>query len=888
MKSFPTDIRFKFPWRPYQERVLEELSAHLADDRLHVIAPPGSGKTVLGLEVIRRLDRPALVLAPTLAIRDQWVDRFVDLFLSGSRGRPDWISTDLYRPGFMTVGTYQGLHQLASARSKTSGRGNPGASAGRSFNRLRRVGMGTVVVDEAHHLRTAWWKSLTDLLSLLDGPTVVALTATPPYDVSHAEWKRYKALCGPVDSEITVPELLLEKNLCPHQDYVRFSLPDPATRSAIQEFRGAVDRLREEILFDFDLIDAVEAHPWMIHPEEHLDEIFSETEAFLGMLVFLHHLGRRIFPETLAALELSREQIPMLDRGWLEVLLTHVLFRDAERFSGCDHRIRAIRRRLGRMGAVDRQRVALGGSKKIRDALTANVGKMESIREIARAESESLGSELRMVILTDFIHADDMPTFVDDLRPLNRIGVVPVFERIRREFLWGVRPGILCGSLVVIPESAVADLRIIAVEAGAGLEGLRFEPLGHDPGYQVVHAAGTAREKMVPMMTALFSLGEVNLLVGTKSLLGEGWDAPFINALILATWVGSWVSSNQMRGRALRTVAGDPEKTADIWHLACVEPGLGIKGDDLELLDRRFKAFVGVSLDGDRIENGTDRLGIPPPPFGEKTVRSLNDEMIRRSADREGLRRAWASALNRGRIGVQLVEEVAARAPAVPGPLVLRRAAGRSLKQFAWALSTALVLLPWSQGLGSPMVWGAAAVVLGGGFCGTLPRTLRALGFLARYGPDADSLRRIGRVVTASLAHIGRFRTPPEALRVEVKRRRDGAITCGLHGGTTLERSLFLESLQEVIDPVENPRYLIRLKKTGRDRRGKRYFPVPGLLGRNKESAAFFHRMWQKHLGPAELIYTRTPAGRKALLKARLRSLSGLLDGKSERSRFWR
>ena len=55
MDRFPSEVRFRFTWRPYQQRVLDELAAHLDDERLHVITPPGSGKTVLGLEAARRL-----------------------------------------------------------------------------------------------------------------------------------------------------------------------------------------------------------------------------------------------------------------------------------------------------------------------------------------------------------------------------------------------------------------------------------------------------------------------------------------------------------------------------------------------------------------------------------------------------------------------------------------------------------------------------------------------------------------------------------------------------------------------------------------------------------------------------------------------------------------
>lgn len=47
---------------------------------------------------------------------------------------------------------------------------------------------------------------------------LVALTATPPYDSDHLEWSRYQELCGPIDEEISVPELVKAGTLCVHQD----------------------------------------------------------------------------------------------------------------------------------------------------------------------------------------------------------------------------------------------------------------------------------------------------------------------------------------------------------------------------------------------------------------------------------------------------------------------------------------------------------------------------------------------------------------------------------------------------------------------------------------------------------------------------------------------
>src|SRR5213080_4001624 len=91
--GFPESMVFQNTWRSYQARVLEHLDSYLDDKRVHIVAAPGSGKTVLGLEIIRRIDQPTLVLAPTITIRDQWVDRLVGLFLPAGRSRPSWRST---------------------------------------------------------------------------------------------------------------------------------------------------------------------------------------------------------------------------------------------------------------------------------------------------------------------------------------------------------------------------------------------------------------------------------------------------------------------------------------------------------------------------------------------------------------------------------------------------------------------------------------------------------------------------------------------------------------------------------------------------------------------------------------------------------------------------
>lgn len=62
-------------WRRYQLRVLEHYEHYKRDGKIHIVAAPGSGKTTLGIELMKRVGEPILIFAPTITIRKQWVER---------------------------------------------------------------------------------------------------------------------------------------------------------------------------------------------------------------------------------------------------------------------------------------------------------------------------------------------------------------------------------------------------------------------------------------------------------------------------------------------------------------------------------------------------------------------------------------------------------------------------------------------------------------------------------------------------------------------------------------------------------------------------------------------------------------------------------------------
>lgn len=880
MDSFPSDIQFCKPWRSYQQRVLAELESHLDDNHLHIIAAPGSGKTVLGLEVMRRLNRPTLILAPTVAIRDQWVDRFVGLFLDARDGPPDWISKDIRTPRFLTASTYQGLHSAYKKQGSAYTR-----------DKLRELGVQTLVLDEAHHLRNEWWKCLADLKKHLGKPTVVALTATPPFDVSPFEWDRYIGLCGPIDSEISVPELVAQKNLCPHQDYVYLSAPLQAEQQEIREFRRQVDAFVNGLYANEAFIHMLEGHPCVAQPQTCVEEILDDPAFYSSIAVFLNHVRRSPPRRLLRVIGLSPRKCPKLDMEWLETLLAGCLFAHARSFEAHKDLLHGILRDAKRIGIVDRREVGLRNATKIAKLLIRSASKLKSIDDIVQLENEALGPDLRMVILTDFIRRADFPKDETDVKPVKRLGVAPIFEQVRRSEAGIAKVGILTGTLTVVPCDSCEPLRTAGPVLGIDPADIVFRPLPHDPRFCEVTIRGADKHKMVGLITTLFNQGGLHVLVGTTSLLGEGWDAPSVNSLILASFVGSYMLSNQMRGRAIRTQEGNPLKTANIWHLVCQEQDASQLNEDMETLARRFKSFVGVSFTGPRIESGLGRLGLGQPPYSAQRMEHINAVMRQRACDRARLIGEWERALGPVE-AADMTEQVAVSVLALPRDFIFRNTILALLWQaWFWSVSAFSLLMQSTEGNSRDLTLRGFLILLAIASAlaaiAAIPKCLKALWLSLRHGPVASSTKQIGKTVLQSMVQADLIETGPARLRVVTRKLDYGFVSCSLQGGSTRERSIFLEALQELLGPVENPRYvLVRKSPLGWFTR-KDYHAVPKALGKNKESAEFFRKTWSSRVGQADLVYTRTPEGRRLLLKARARSMAQSFQKRAERLKVW-
>ncbi len=884
-----SQMRFRGAWRDYQALVLEEMEDRLADGRLHVVAAPGAGKTILGLEIVRRIGRRALVLAPTVAIRDQWEQRLVPLFLD--RAPTGEVSHDLLAPRQLTLATYQALDAL---------RRSGGLDA--LVETLNAGGPITLVLDEAHHLRREWWNGLEQLTGALADVRVIALTATPPYDASAAEWARYESLCGPIDLEIGIPELVRNGDLCPHQDHVILSAPTADILKLLDDRRRAIAALQQDLWTDAGLLDELVAHPWLSAPDVHVEAILEAPQMLSAVLVLLAAAGRDLPAAPLKLLGVSPRDVPMPSFVWLERFLDGVAADRPTAFRIGDARLRALRQRLHRAGLIEGGRVRLGQTRSIFRQMASSLAKLDSIADIARAEDAALGDALRMVVLSDHVRADELPARAHDAFEPAKLGVAPIFEHLRRAGMADAGLGVLTGTLVIIPRTALPALAEIIADLGLDPRDVRTFDLPACPGHVRLEAAAGGAARLVQLVTALFAQGEIRILVGTQSLLGEGWDAPALNSLILASNTASFMLSNQMRGRAIRVDPEQPAKVANIWHLATVEPfGESLLSeaatrlnwgdlldDELEglsdtaQLGRRFRAFEGISNGPSTlIEGGLGRLGVDL----SRDMHATNRQTLALAANRPDIAQRWSASLGAGGARAHV------RETAAPNYAPRQLAVLDTLRALAWSGVSAAAFAGADELSGYTADDGSAVIgmgIAGAAFLAGLPNLAKTLWLTWRNGSVERSLGQVGEVVLQALGDAGLVSTADlETGALAVRSSLDGRKDILLRGVSRSTERLVMQAISEILGPVQNPRYLlVRHSRLGWRTRTD-YHAVPAALGAKKEWAEAFAKLWSRRVGSSRLVFTRTPQGRRVLLRARARSLAAGFQRSVDRRSAW-
>lgn len=873
-------LEFKGKWRTYQARVLKRADSYLKDGKIHIVAAPGSGKTTLGIELIRKLNRPALVLAPSVTIREQWVARIKEAFLRAEVEPDQYFSQNLKEPKLITVATYQALHSamtrfsgtIADTQQEKDTEGDDESASVKEavdfsdFNlieTMQAAGIGTLCLDECHHLRSEWWKALEDFRKQIGTVKTIALTATPPYDSTPAMWKRYLDMCGDMDEEITIPELVKEGSLCPHQDFVYFNYPTEVEEAQVKKYEERSRQVFSELMQDKEFASVIATHSCLTQTEQ-MDVLLDKPAYFSSLLIFLQ--AKNIpFSKELRSM-IGTKKLPDMNLKWMQELLQGMLYEDAASYI-CDNVYRQqLEAKLKREGLIEKKKVALVANQAVQKMLTRSKGKCESIRNIVRAEYEAMGAELRQLILTDYIRKEYESVLGNPEADVMSLGVLPFFEMLRRDnegAAQGPKLGILCGTLVVIP----ADQKEVLLHQLGNSGRVTFSSIGAIPetAYVKVNPVGDAHF-LTGAITELFTGGGIQVLIGTKSLLGEGWDSPCINSLIMASFVGSYMLSNQMRGRAIRVFKEKPEKTSNIWHLVCLKPdnlmdkeeGLG---EDMELLDRRMEHFLGLHYTEDVIENGTERLSYIKYPLTKATTTAINQKMLALSTQRDLLRERWMKSLEVYE-QIEIAEETAVTDEQLPAVVFFD-----ALKREIIYGILCMLLIVTRAGMGRhPLIGFVLGVAL---FCLLVMMLIKLPKLLTMGSP----LKRLGKFGQCILRALQKKKLISESnVRVKTDSSRTLQHFISLKGGSSRDKNIFVQSVSEFFDEIDNQRYLLVCMKKRKTMDG--YFCVPDALAKNKEDAQLLAECMKPCLGSCEVVYTRNAEGRKLLMEGRIHALA--------------
>ncbi|HYP41116.1 MAG TPA: DEAD/DEAH box helicase family protein [Chloroflexia bacterium] len=458
-----SQLSFRYPFRKYQRLILQQVEAGRGDRKYHIVAPPGSGKTIVGIELIRQFDAPAVVFAPTTTIQQQWqaqVGMFADADVVGPL-----TSLDPNRLAPINIFTYQlistpgqaqelaqgmarqqWLEELlrdgqaadeaaANARLVTMRSNNPreydrelarrylhvkhallregGAEIGHFLHpnarelieRLVEYGVRTVVLDECHHLLDYWAIVLRYLIGRIDRPSVVGLTATLPSLEDGEEYENYTSLLGEVDFEVPTPAVVKEGDLAPYRDLAYFTQPSERERAYLHNIQQTFEQAIADVTGG-EAFRAWVARSMFANTEHEGAEIAWETALneqpllSLAALRFLLSIGHTI-PPGLPIPQEANEPPDLED--WLLLLERYVLDKLKVSANDEDHKqLSMLRRILLPFGITITER----GLRQTRSpgdlVLALSESKDEAVAHIVAAESAALGERLRAVVVTDF------------------------------------------------------------------------------------------------------------------------------------------------------------------------------------------------------------------------------------------------------------------------------------------------------------------------------------------------------------------------------------------------------------------------------------------------------------------------------------------------------
>jgi superfamily II DNA or RNA helicase len=772
----------------------------------------------------------------------------------------------------------------------------------RLIERMRAMPEITLVLDECHHLLETWGYLVEAVVDELgDKVFVVGLTATPPGEMGAREAQLYDRLFGRADFEVVTPAVVKEGDLAPYQELAYLTEPLPSEldymRQQSKRFDDLIASLMDPTFASRPFIDWL--HQRAIERGSHSGaqvswERFELDEPDLSTAILRLFLARG-FKLPGGARVGERHRQPLTADDWVAMIgdfCSGFLGRSTD--PGDEAAWERIRRSLPSVGFIlTRQGIRSYVSPADR-VLALSASKGVAAQQILDLEQQQLGADLRALILCDFERAGmELLAELRSVLDAQAGSASLILQLLVADAATKVLDPILLTGRTVACSRATATRLIAwcreqAPEIASALAGM---PLGTAGTVGDAAAGSTWHDVVVlepednwwqprnyvPLITRYFEEGRSRCLVGTRGLLGEGWDARTVNVLIDLTGAATSTSVHQMRGRSLRLDPRLPHKVADNWDVVCVAPDEAKGLADYSRFVRKHEAYFALNASGE-IECGVSHVDPALSPFGPPAAAEtppLNSRTLARVGRREEAYAQWHIGEPYRNVATETVRVHFNRSLGLSGKV----AAGGSIISFTSSTGWAIALAVGALFLGLAATGSGSVGVALGAAMSVVAVLLMASRTVGRLGAThhTDSLENIASALIAALAATGKIdaRLTPAALRIAVQ--PDGYYRCYLDGASQPDSREFAEALDEILAPLESPRYIIPRRvldpprgklqgwilaiRIGLRVPGGRlvYHAVPDSLALNRQTVAAFQKAWWHWVDGGEALFYRDP-----------------------------
>ena len=886
-QTFPDTIQFKGEYRPAQRRAIDYCLSRFEEERsrVNIVAPPGSGRTFIGLGIMQAMDVPTLILSSTTAIAEQWKTRFEDGYLPEGEDVKKWVSRDASVKAPIVSVTFQALHSSMNVKKPID-------------RWMKNAGIRFVILDDPAHLRAEYWKVVETIQSALPGATQLALFSSDPTDVTAPEQARILRHCGNVDFTVGTADLLKESTFVPFQDYVYQCLPEGENKEKLAHYEELRAYYAEYFKKDKGFASIIQANLNLENLKEFSDAFREHPDYFMTMLSFLKEHGYPL-PDPMPELLGSNPSLPPIDDDAIQLLLQGYLDFDKEAYNGTDEYRKALSSVLEDAGLCHKGKLNFAHEEETEKLLTAGTEKLPALEAIIRQEQETLGGDMRMLVLCEGIKKELSNVIGDDSKPVKEVGAVTLFEYLRRAAVEGVKMAVITSTFIAVPTETVPIIEKLVKFTKRDLK---------VPDYVQLQFATNLLKDGLEIIQEMLEENLVNVVISVYQSAAEHLVTGAFNSVVFAERPGTAIIAAQMRGLALKKDPDHANKSMHLWHLIMVDDK-GRSAEKDAFLEQN-RSFDGITYaEHPTLSLGAERFALLAKPFGAGTdeaaadpweeaqdlwqpakkaepqtredIEALNQMMMEDSKDRHVLWTRWNEAV---------------KSAGTSGPAHFVEAVDCSQKVFPKTqqekdidmrlkISSGVIVLILIEFFGTKLLRGLVGTWIAALLYGIAAFGMGLLfyqnvqGRRTRFTPK-ERLQRMAQTVLEALQDHGIMLD--DTVEIGQEEVEEGHMRFWLEGGSSEEREAFADTLAEAWGPVTSQLCVVEERNVDGS---VTYYPSPQVFNDEVDEDNDFIRNLDTYYGGVIIGYTAGKLGRELMLKSRFWSRKNPLGRSVKRAR---